>query len=227
MNNLPIIEAQKLSKSYQDGKNILNVLRCASCAFYRNDFAAILGPSGSGKSTLLHCLGALDRPDKGKLFWQGEDPSLMSEKIRCQKRANWLGFVYQFHHLLADFTALENVMLPALLSGRSLANAKEKAKQCLEAVQLDHRLHHMPATLSGGERQRTAIARSLVNDPMCVLADEPTGNLDATAALNFYNLIVSLKAQSQMAFIIVTHDQRVKAFANKIYRMDEGQLKSD
>lgn len=219
-----LIQARQLSKSFKDGTTETQVLQNLDFTLAQGEMVAVLGPSGSGKSTFLHLLGGLDSPTDGAILWQGEDINLLSEQARCNLRGKKLGFVYQFHHLLPEFSALENVMMPAALVGADLNQARERAAFCLEQVGLAHRLTHKPSELSGGERQRTAIARALINQPICVLADEPTGNLDEESAKNFYELIVKINKTFQTAFVIVTHDQAARRYLNKAYSMHHGHI---
>lgn len=191
MNDI-ILTSQKLYKSYHDGTSTVEVLKGVDLAITKGDRIAIIGPSGSGKSTLLHLLGGLDKPTSGLITLGNVNWQKINEKQRCQLRNQQLGFVYQFHHLLPEFTALENVMMPLLLAGMAVKDAEEKAINMLEHVGLKPRLAHKPAQLSGGERQRVAIARALVHQPHCVLADEPTGNLDEATASKVFDLMLEL-----------------------------------
>lgn len=191
MNDI-ILTSQKLYKSYHDGTSTVEVLKGVDLAITKGDRIAIIGPSGSGKSTLLHLLGGLDKPTSGLITLGNVNWQKINEKQRCQLRNQQLGFVYQFHHLLPEFTALENVMMPLLLAGMAVKDAEEKAINMLEQVGLKPRLTHKPAQLSGGERQRVAIARALVHQPHCVLADEPTGNLDEATASKVFDLMLEL-----------------------------------
>jgi lipoprotein-releasing system ATP-binding protein len=223
MNNV-ILNSTKLYKTYHDGAAKVEVLKNINLAIASGDRLAIIGPSGSGKSTLLHLLGGLDTPSQGDLFINGANWQSIGEKQRCQLRNQHLGFVYQFHHLLPEFTALENVALPLLLADSSVAYAKEKATQILETVGLALRLEHKPAQLSGGERQRVAIARALVHEPQCVLADEPTGNLDQTTAYKVFDLMLTLNTQRNTALVIVTHDRQIAQRMDKVLVLHEGTL---
>ncbi|MFO3148419.1 lipoprotein-releasing ABC transporter ATP-binding protein LolD, partial [Legionella pneumophila serogroup 1] len=208
MNDI-ILTSQKLYKSYHDGTSTVDVLKGVDLAITKGDRIAIIGPSGSGKSTLLHLLGGLDKPTSGLITLGNVNWQKINEKQRCQLRNQQLGFVYQFHHLLPEFTALENVMMPLLLAGMAVKDAEEKAINMLEQVGLKPRLTHKPAQLSGGERQRVAIARALVHQPHCVLADEPTGNLDEATASKVFDLMLELNKKMNTALVIVTHDQRI------------------
>lgn len=219
-----ILSSQKLAKSYNDGASKVDVLRGIDLTINRGDRIAIIGPSGSGKSTLLHLLGGLDKPTRGvvniaEVNWQD-----ISEKKRCRLRNQRLGFVYQFHHLLPEFTALENTAMPLLLSGVGVNIAKQQAGDMLELVGLKSRVEHKPAQLSGGERQRVAIARALVHQPHCVLADEPTGNLDQVTATRVFDLMLDLNKKMNTALVIVTHDHEIAKKMDKILILHEGTL---
>ncbi|WP_347252620.1 lipoprotein-releasing ABC transporter ATP-binding protein LolD [Legionella sp.] len=219
-----IFDCQNLSKTYHDGTEAVEVLKGINFTIRRGERIAIVGPSGSGKSTLLHLLGGLDRPSTGRLLIQDVNWQALSEKQRCKLRNKELGFVYQFHHLLPEFTALENVCMPLLLANKSVAEAQKQAKMVLDQVGLAHRLGHKPAQLSGGERQRVAIARALVHEPRCVLADEPTGNLDNATALKVFDLMLGLNEHLKTALVIVTHDQQLAARMDKTLTIQDGYL---
>jgi lipoprotein-releasing system ATP-binding protein len=219
-----IFDCQKLCKSYHDGIAFVDVLKGIDLTIKRGERIAIVGPSGSGKSTLLHLLGGLDKPSAGLLLMQGINWQTLSEKQRCKLRNKQLGFVYQFHHLLPEFTALENVSMPLLLADKTVAKAQAQAELVLEQVGLAHRLQHKPSQLSGGERQRVAIARALVHQPQCVLADEPTGNLDQATAIKVFELMLSLNEQFNTALVIVTHDQQLAARMDKVLTIQDGNL---
>ena len=220
-----IINCQNLSKSYHDGNTSVDVLRGLDFSIQNGDRIAIVGPSGSGKSTLLHLLGGLDRATSGQIFIGGADWQSLSEKKRCMLRNQQLGFIYQFHHLLPEFSALENVAMPLLLAGMSVLAAKEQAHVILEQVGLAAREQHKPSQLSGGERQRVAIARALVHQPKCVFADEPTGNLDQSTASKVFDLMLDLNVQRQTALVIVTHDKQLAERMDRVMTLQEGQLK--
>ncbi|MDA7746031.1 lipoprotein-releasing ABC transporter ATP-binding protein LolD [Psychromonas sp.] len=214
MNN-SIIVCHDLSKVYQEGKLQTPVLHGVNLAVNKGELLAIVGTSGSGKSTLLHLLGALDSPTTGEVIFDNNNIHKLSSKRQAKWRNQELGFVYQFHHLLSEFTALENVAMPLLIAGEAIKVAEERATKLLNRVGLSTRIAHRPAELSGGERQRVAIARALINNPSLVLADEPTGNLDEKSAESVYQLLVELNKELGTAFIVVTHDQKL---ANKLDR---------
>ncbi|KTD49572.1 ABC transporter ATP binding protein [Legionella rubrilucens] len=219
-----IFSCERLSKSYHDGTAIVPVLNGIDFSVQAGDRIAIVGPSGSGKSTLLHLLGGLDKPSEGQVRMQGVDWQSLTEKKRCQLRNQKLGFVYQFHHLLPEFTALENVAMPLLLGDQPVNSAREQALMMLDKVGLAHRVTHKPAQLSGGERQRVAIARALVHEPQCVLADEPTGNLDHATAVKIFELMLKLNEQFNTALVIVTHDKQLAERMDKRYAIQDGHL---
>ncbi|GGI81534.1 lipoprotein-releasing ABC transporter ATP-binding protein LolD [Legionella impletisoli] len=219
-----VIDCRQLKKSYYDGNHTIDVLAGIDFSIQKGDRLAVVGPSGSGKSTFLHLLGGLDKPSAGEVLIQGTNWQDLTEKKRCQLRNKTLGFIYQFHHLLPEFTALENVSLPLLLRGNSVNSAQNEAKEILNQVGLSAREDHKPSQLSGGERQRVAIARALVHNPHCVLADEPTGNLDHATAVKVFELMLELNRKLQTALVIVTHDMNLAQRMNRVMHVQDGQL---
>ena len=219
-----VLKSVQLSKQYRDGKSDVSVFEAINFELHKGEAVAIVGSSGSGKTTLLNLLAGLDRATDGYVAIGGQDWFALKDVKRSKLRNERLGFVYQFHHLLPEFSALENVMMPLLIAGRSQTQAKEIASELLTEVGLGERFDHRPAKLSGGERQRVAIARALANDPMCVLMDEPTGNLDETTSKEIQELIVRLKQEKQMAFLIVTHDEKMLSWMDRAYRLQHKTL---
>ncbi|HCE1837359.1 lipoprotein-releasing ABC transporter ATP-binding protein LolD [Vibrio parahaemolyticus] len=219
-----LLECRDISKVYREGSLDTEVLKGVSFDIDKGELVSIVGSSGSGKSTLLHILGALDDATQGEVDFLGQNLSALSSNKQAALRNKHLGFVYQFHHLLADFTALENVAMPLLIGGTKVTEAKQAAKALLEKVGLSHRMDHRPSELSGGERQRVAIARALVNKPDLVLADEPTGNLDHNTALAIYDLMRELNKESNIAFLVVTHDNELAAKMDRQMHMQDGLL---
>ncbi|KTC89426.1 lipoprotein-releasing ABC transporter ATP-binding protein LolD [Fluoribacter dumoffii] len=219
-----ILNAKKLCKSYNDGASKVEVLRGIDLSIAKGERLAIIGPSGSGKSTLLHLLGGLDKPTTGEVLIKDVNWQKVNEKQRCRLRNQGLGFIYQFHHLLPEFTALENVSMPLMLANLSVKDATAEASKMLDDVGLKERKTHKPAQLSGGERQRVAIARALVHQPYCVLADEPTGNLDQATATKVFDLMLELNRKMNTALVIVTHDQQLAKQMDRILVLGEGVL---
>ncbi len=222
MSNI-ILEAQDIQKSFTDGKSKVDVIRGISLQVKAGEFVSIVGSSGSGKSTLLHVLGGLDRPTSGQVMVNGQRFDTLSEAERGYVRNEHLGFVYQFHHLLPEFTALENVAMPLMLrKDTKFKEAKQQAEYLLERVGLSHRLTHQPGELSGGERQRVALARALVGRPKLMMADERTGNLDRKTAVKIFELLSDLRREFNMAMLIVTHDEQLAQSADSILHMQDG-----
>lgn len=224
MNDKAVLSCRNLGKSYEEGPEKVVVLHNLQLELQAGERVAIVGTSGSGKSTLLNLLGGLDTPSAGSVWLAGEELSALNERDRGLLRNRALGFVYQFHHLLAEFTALENVCMPLLIGKASIAEAKARATALLERVGLGHRLSHKPAELSGGERQRVAIARALVNRPGLVMLDEPTGNLDQHTAQGIQELMLELSQSLNTAFLVVTHDVGLARQMDRTLKLDEGQL---
>lgn len=223
MNNR-VISSRNLGKRFSQGGLNVNVLEGVNLDIYEGDRIAITGTSGSGKSTLLHLLGGLDRPTEGEVHLMGQNLSSIKEPQISRLRNESLGFIYQFHHLLGEFTLLENVAIPLLIGNTAVDIATERATALLEQVGLGHRLRHKPGELSGGERQRAAIARALVTKPRCVLADEPTGNLDRKTADAVYELMLELNQIFEVSFLIVTHDAKLAARMDQQWRLEDGCL---
>lgn len=222
--NKKIIECEKINKTYNDGELNVNVIKNINLTIYEKQSLGIVGASGSGKSTLLHLLGGLDKLTSGNIFWSSQNINLLNKTKLSTLRNKYLGFIYQFHHLLTDFTALENVMMPMLISKVNRKTAEMNALELLKKVGLNKRVKHKPNELSGGERQRIAIARAMINKPYCILADEPTGNLDKNNAKLVFELLLDLKNEFNTSLIVVSHDNELIANFDKIYHMSDGQL---
>ncbi|HAD48815.1 MAG: lipoprotein-releasing system ATP-binding protein LolD [Idiomarina sp.] len=222
-----LLQGQHINKVYDDGSGQVQVLNDVDFTIDAAEMVAIVGASGSGKSTLMHILAGLDRPTSGAVLFDGQDVTRWSASQLAKWRNQNVGFVYQFHHLLPEFNALENVAMPLLIQGRPTAEAKQRATELLERVGLAHRLEHRPAQLSGGERQRVAVARAFANRPKLVIADEPTGNLDGETAEAVYQLMLELNREQGTAFIIVTHDEHLAAQLQRTERLSRGHLVTD
>jgi lipoprotein-releasing system ATP-binding protein len=223
--NEVILRCENIHKAYDkgDGKQ-LEVLKGVSMSAEKNKITVIIGASGAGKSTLLHILGGLDKPDEGKVFINGEEISKFSDDKLSEYRNKNLGFVFQFHHLLPEFSSLENVSIPQMIGGASIKKAKKKSEELLTSVGLGDRMDHKPAELSGGEQQRVAVARALANNPFIIFADEPTGNLDSANSDALNKLFVDLKESLNSTLIIVTHNRDLMSLADKVYEMKDGQI---
>ncbi|WP_058909709.1 lipoprotein-releasing ABC transporter ATP-binding protein LolD [Entomohabitans teleogrylli] len=227
MSNSVLLQCDNLCKRYQEGKVQTDVLHDVSFSIGEGEMMAIVGSSGSGKSTLLHLLGGLDTPTSGDVIFRGQPLSRLSASAKAELRNRELGFIYQFHHLLPDFTAMENVAMPLLIGRHKGAETEQRARAMLAAVGLEHRANHRPSELSGGERQRVAIARALVNNPRLVLADEPTGNLDARNAESVFALLGELNQSQGTAFLVVTHDLQLARRMSRQLEMRDGHLNPD
>lgn len=219
-----VLEAKGVFRSFQTGSVILDVLKGVDLEIYQGEIVALIGPSGSGKSTLLHILGALDRPDKGSINLDSVEVFSLNDKELAHLRNRTVGFVFQFHHLLPEFSALENVMLPKLIAGEGIKSIENKAMELLDEVGLKDRKDHKPGELSGGEQQRVAVARALINDPKIVIADEPSGNLDRNTAESLHNLILELNRSRNQTFVLATHNLELAQRANRIFRLKDGQV---
>jgi lipoprotein-releasing system ATP-binding protein len=219
-----ILRCVDLYKSYFMNHNELKVLRGINLEIGGGEIVAIIGASGAGKSTLLHILGTLDRPTTGKVYISGVEVFSLSDDELAKFRSNEIGFVFQFHHLLPEFTALENVMMPALIAGKKMRQVKGKAELLLSEVGLSERLDHRPAELSGGEQQRVAVARAMMNDPRVILADEPSGNLDTQNASALHSLLVTLSRSHGTTFVIATHNEDLKRLADRVMKIQDGVM---
>ena len=218
------IEVSNLQKSFKKGDLSVDVIKGVDFIIQSGETVAITGPSGSGKTTLLQIIGLLDSPTSGSVSIDGKNETISKESRKASLRNQYFGFVYQFHHLIPEFTAIENVMMPLLVRNQSISKSKKKSEEILKEIGMDHRLNHKPHELSGGECQRVAIARALVTEPQFILADEPTGNLDPKASLNIFNQFMDLRDTISSALILVTHDQTLAEKMSTVYKIDGGTL---
>ena len=224
MSNIASLSCSNLHKSFEDGKLKVDVLQGVELTVAAGEKIAIMGSSGSGKSTLLHLLGGLDDPTQGRVQVAGESISALNERAKSELRNKKLGFIYQFHHLLPEFTALENVALPLLIRGESTSVAMKNANELLARVGLQERVLHKPGELSGGERQRAAIARAMVTKPECILADEPTGNLDEQTAEKVFEVMLQLNTEFKVSLLMVTHNASLANRMDAVYELRDGKL---
>ena len=226
INNTPVLQLSGIVKNYKQGKQTLEVLSGVDLSIHSGEVIALVGQSGSGKSTLLQIAGLLDKPSGGRIFINGENIGKASDDLRTSLRRDYIGFVYQYHNLLGDFSALENVMLPMLIAGKSPKEASDRATLLLDKLKLSHRLKHRPAELSGGEQQRVAIARALANSPKLLLADEPTGNLDPNTSEEVFSALLGIIKETGLAALIDTHNMELAARMNQQYKLKDGVLEN-
>ncbi|WP_024298087.1 lipoprotein-releasing ABC transporter ATP-binding protein LolD [Methylomicrobium lacus] len=224
MNNMNILECRQLTKRYTQGELDVEVLKGVDLTIGVGERVAIMGASGSGKSTLLHLLGGLEKPSSGQVVLDNVDISKINSSKLAKLRNRALGFIYQSHHLLGEFTVLENVAMPQLIAGKTVKEARHNAEELIKRVGLGHRIEHKPGELSGGERQRAAVARALINKPALVLADEPTGNLDSKTAHQVYELMLELNREMNVSFLVVTHDHELASRIGKVLHMEDGVI---
>lgn len=226
INNAPVLQLSGVVKNYKQGKQTLEVLAGVDLSIHSGEIIALVGQSGSGKSTLLQIAGLLDKPSSGRIFINGENIGKASDDLRTSLRRDYIGFVYQYHNLLGDFSALENVMMPLLIAGKSQQEASDRATFLLDKLKLSHRLKHRPAELSGGEQQRVAIARALANSPKLLLADEPTGNLDPNTSEEVFSALLNLIKETGLAALIATHNMELAARMNQQFKLKDGVLEN-
>jgi lipoprotein-releasing system ATP-binding protein len=219
-----VLSLRGVKRSYPSGERILEVLKGADLDVYPGEMIGLIGPSGSGKSSLLHAAGLLERPNAGEIVIEGRECSKLSERLRTRVRLGSIGFVYQFHHLLPEFTALDNVALPQMIAGQTKAKARDRAALLLDQMGLSERAHHQPAQMSGGEQQRVAIARALANRPRMVLADEPTGNLDPATSESVFKALYELCRKEGVAALVATHNMELARFMDRVFGLKDGHL---
>lgn len=219
-----VLELIDVNRTYVTGAGALEVLKKANLQLKAGELVGLIGPSGSGKSTLLHTAGLLERPESGQVLLEGDDCLALDDAGRTGLRRNKIGFVYQFHHLLAEFTALDNIAMPLMIGGQSKAVAREKAQALLEDMGLKERGHHQPGTMSGGEQQRVAIARALANDPRLIIADEPTGNLDPATTERVFGALIRLVKEEGAAVLVATHNMSLTKHMDRVLTLKDGQL---
>jgi len=225
--NGPLLEARNIYKSFQSGTSTIEVLRGITLTVQEGEIIIIMGPSGVGKSTLLNIIGTLDRPTRGEIWFRGDNISNISEDRLAKFRNRHIGFVFQFHHLLPEFTAVENVLIPRMIKGKNWKVEESRARDLLNEVGLGSRLNHRPGQLSGGEQQRVAVARALMNSPQIIMADEPTGDLDMASSEALFDLLLSLNKKFNQTFIIVTHEPMFAKQADRVIHLWDGRIKSD